>query len=182
MDADGGNHKQITESGYAPTPSSDGRDVFYLRFGDTPSAIWKTSIEGENAVQISQLGSATAESFLSASPGGDWLAYHHVSDNQNNRGEDGTTQIGVIATDGSGEPKLFDVSRRRPMFHWTSDDAFDYVADSSSLWRQPINGEAKKLVDFPDRVFNFAWSIDGKNLAVSRGRLHGDAVLISNLP
>jgi hypothetical protein len=94
-------------------------------------------------------------------------------------------QIGVVASDGSGEPKLFDVSQRRPVFHWTSTNTLDYAAgtfSSSSIWRQPLNGDAKKLVDFPDRIFNFAWSTDGKNLAVSRGRLHGDAVLITNLP
>ena len=188
MDVDGGNQKQLTsaeEGGYAPAPSADSNGVFFIRFGSVPSAIWRTSIDGEGSTQISQLGNATAENFLSASPDGSWLAYRHVADNQKSRGEEGTMQIGVVAADGSGEPRLFDVSQRRPVFHWTSENSFDYAAgtfNSSSLWRQPLEGEARKLIDFPDRVFNFAWSDDGKNLVVSRGRLHGDAVMISNLP
>ena len=43
-------------------------------------------------------------------------------------------------------------------------------------------GEPQKLLDFPDRVFNFAWSRDGKNLIVARGRQQGGALLITNLP
>lgn len=65
-------------------------------------------------------------------------------------------------------------------------DSFYYSAgtfNSSSLWRQPLDGgNPQKLIDFPDRVFNFAWSHDGKNLAVTRGKQPGDAVLITNLP
>jgi Tol biopolymer transport system component len=76
---------------------------------------------------------------------------------------------------------------RRPITHWSTDStAFDYAAgpfNSSSLWRQPVGGgEPQKLCEFPDRIFNFAWSRDRKYLAVSRGKLQGDALLITNLP
>lgn len=101
--------------------------------------------------------------------------------------EDGTMQIGVLPTDGSSAPKLFDLPLRRPIVHWSVDAAaLDYAAgafNSSSLWRQLLaGGEPQKLLDVPDRVFGFSWSPDGKNLAVSRGKLRGDAILITNLP
>jgi len=49
--------------------------------------------------------------------------------------------------------------------------------------RQPLaGGEPEKLFDFPDRIFNFAWSKDWKNFVVSRGKQQGDAILITNLP
>jgi len=37
------------------------------------------------------------------------------------------------------------------------------------------------LADFkPDRIFSFAWSGDGKQLAVAHGTLTHDVILISN--
>jgi len=192
MDADGRNQKRITsrenrrESSYSAAPSPDGTQVFFIKgnYAD-PSAIWKTSVEGGEAIQVSNLAGATVEGFLSVSPDGKWLAYQHVSSAQGNRNDDSTVQIGVLPADGSGEPRLFDVSVRRPIFRWTSDRTLDYPAGSfntSSLWRLSLDGESKKLVDFPDRLFNFAWSANGKDLVVSRGTLRGDAVLVSNLP
>jgi Tol biopolymer transport system component len=93
----------------------------------------------------------------------------------------------VLPTSGGDQPRLFDLPMRLPITQWSADStAFDYIAgtfNSSSLWRQPLNGgAAQKLCDFPDRVFNFAWSSDRKNLVVSRGKQQGDALLITNLP
>jgi hypothetical protein len=45
-----------------------------------------------------------------------------------------------------------------------------------------VDGTTRKLLEFPERVHNFAWSKDGENLIVSRGKLQGDAILITNLP
>ena len=51
----------------------------------------------------------------------------------------------------------------------------------SNIWTQPLDGgEPKQLTDFKDqRIFNFAWSRDGKQLALSRGVVNSDVVLIS---
>lgn len=193
MDSDGRNQKQLTfgegprERAHSPALSPDGKEVFFIKLGAGPAAIWKVSIEGGEAVPFSRLTGATAESFLSISPDGKWLAYRHVSARQESSGEDRTMQIGVLPTDGSSAPKLFDLPLRRPMVQWSVDSAALHYAvgafNSSSLWRQPLaGGEPQKLLDFPDRVFSFSWSPDGKNLAVARGKIRGDAVLITNLP
>jgi Tol biopolymer transport system component len=197
MDVDGRNQKQLTfgagqkndgqqDSAQYAALSSDGREVFFIRRGAEPAAIWKVSIEGGAPVPVSRLTGATAEGFLSISPDGKWLTYHHVSASQKPGGEN-TLRIGAAHSVGAAEPKLFDLPMRRPITQWSADSlAFDYAAgpfNTSSLWRQPIaGGGPQKLCDFPDRVFNFAWSRDGKNLAVSRGEQHGDALLITNLP
>jgi Tol biopolymer transport system component len=197
MDIDGRNQKQLTfgagqkNSGQKdiaqhPALSPDGREVFFIKHGTAPAAIWKVSIEGGTPVPVSRLTKATAEGFLSVSPDGKWLAYLHVSTDQK-PGEEHTRRIGILPADGAAEPKLFEVDARRPITQWAPDGAsFDYAAgifNSSSLWRQPVgSGEPQKLCDFPDRVFNFAWSRDRKYLAVSLGKIHGDALLITNLP
>lgn len=197
MDADGRNQKQLTfaegesESTHFPALSGDGREVFFIKHGAGPAAIWKVPLDGGAAVQVSRLSNATAEGFLSASPDGRWLAYQHVADqpeaSRPSYTDERTMRVGVLPADGGGEPRLFDLSMRRPMVQWSANaTAFDYSAgtfNASSLWRQSLDGgKPQKLFDLPDRVFNFAWSADHKHLVVSRGRQQGDAILITNLP
>jgi Tol biopolymer transport system component/DNA-binding winged helix-turn-helix (wHTH) protein len=192
MDIDGRNQKQLTlseepnERVQSPALSADGTEVFFIKRGTGPAAIWKIPVEGGNAVQISHFTNATPEGFVSISPDGKRLAYHQVSNKPETGGEDRLFRIGVLPTDGSGESQLFDLPMRRPFVQWTSDTAFDFAAgtyNASSLLRQTLaGGEPQKIADFPDRVFNFAWSHDGKNLVVARGKQQGDAILITNLP
>jgi Tol biopolymer transport system component/DNA-binding winged helix-turn-helix (wHTH) protein len=192
MDIDGRNQKQLTlseesnERVQSPALSADGTEVFFIKRGADPAAIWKIPVEGGDAVQISRLTNATPEGFVSISPDGKRLAYNHVAEKPETGGENQTFRIGVLPTNGSGEPQLFNLPMRRPFVQWTSDAAFDFAAgtfNASSLLRQTTaGGEPKKLLDFPDRIFNFAWSPDGKNLVVSRGKQQGDAILITNLP
>jgi len=193
MDADGRDQKQLTfgeepkDSAYAPALSADGTEVFFIRLGTGPSAVWKVPIDGGTPVPVSHLVNATAEGFLSISPDGKWMAFRYVAAKPEARGEGSTVTIGVLPTDGNAEPRLFDLPMRRPLIQWSADStAFDYFAgpfNSSTLRRQPLSGgPPQKILDFPDRVFNFAWSQNGKDLVVARGRLQGDAVLITNLP
>jgi len=193
MDIDGRNQKQLTfgeeqkESAQYAALSPGGPHVFFIKFGAGPAAIWKVSIEGGPAVPVSRLTNATTEGNLSISPDGKWLAFRYVSVQPEFGSEDSAMQIGVLPADGAAEPKLFDLPARRTIIQWSADsDAFYYITgipNSSSLWRQPLDGsEPQKLCDFPDRIFNFAWSHDRKNLVISSGKQHGDAILITNLP
>jgi len=49
-----------------------------------------------------------------------------------------------------------------------------------NIWRYPLDGSAAKQISTfaSDRLFNFAWSRDGKRLAVARGTATADVVLI----
>ncbi len=190
MDADGRNQQQITflkvsgESATSPVLSPDGRAVFFIKRGARPAAIWKVSIEGGNAVPVSNLENAATEDFLAISPDGKWLAYQHLD---NKTDIEKNTRIGVLPSDGIGEPKLFDLNMRRPIVQWSADsDGFYYssgIFNTSTLWRQTLDGnKPQKIADFSDRIYNFAFSPDFKKLSVSRGRQFGDAILITNLP
>jgi Tol biopolymer transport system component/DNA-binding winged helix-turn-helix (wHTH) protein len=192
MDTDGRNQKQLTFAGdqreYAQFAalSPDGAEVFFIRSGVGPAAIWKVSIEGGTPVPISHLTDALTEGYLSISPDGKWLAYRHVSV-PGARTEDFTMRIGLLPTDGKTGPRLLDLPMRRSIIHWSSDSTALYYAagafNSSSIWRHPLDGSnPQKLLDFPDRILNFAWSPDWKNLVVSHGKEQGDALLITNLP
>jgi Tol biopolymer transport system component len=61
--------------------------------------------------------------------------------------------------------------------------AFAYVATQdgvSNLWVQPLDGGPAKPMTFfkSDRIDDFAFSHDGKKLALLRGRTNRDVVLI----
>jgi Tol biopolymer transport system component len=53
----------------------------------------------------------------------------------------------------------------------------------SNIWSQPLNGgKPVQLTNFTTgRIFNFDWSRDGKWLALARGSMTNDVVLISDL-
>jgi Tol biopolymer transport system component len=69
-------------------------------------------------------------------------------------------------------------------FQWSTDGlALTYVdtqKGASNIWSQPLSGgPPKKLTDFrSDQIFSFAWSPDGKQLALARGTETSDVVLI----
>ena len=69
---------------------------------------------------------------------------------------------------------------------WTRDSRavayIDTLGDVSNIYAQPIDGgERVPLTDFKDgRLFGFVWSADGRQLAVSHGRLSSDVVLIKD--
>jgi Tol biopolymer transport system component len=70
--------------------------------------------------------------------------------------------------------------------HWAPDgQALDYAltrGGASNIWRQPLaGGPPKQITNFKsDLIFFFAWSRDGKQLALERGTISSDVVLISN--
>ncbi len=69
------------------------------------------------------------------------------------------------------------------VIRWTPDGKnLSFINDENgfaNVWLLPLNGEnPRRITNFNDNlIFSFAWSRDGKSLAVSRGTLTGDAIL-----
>lgn len=69
---------------------------------------------------------------------------------------------------------------------WTPDGkALQYIlADKgmSNIWEQPLpSGTPRPISKFPSQqMFSFAWSRDGKRMAMARGQNRADVVLISH--
>ncbi len=53
---------------------------------------------------------------------------------------------------------------------------------AANLWYQPLEGgPPKQVTHFPSgELYDYSWSKDGKELAISRGRVRSDVVRISN--
>ena len=90
---------------------------------------------------------------------------------------------------GGGQPvRIFDnIPTRGQHIEWTPDSrALIYIdtrGGAGNLWTQPVEGGTpKQITDFKDdRIFTFAYSRDGKQLALSRGTIDSDVVLIQGL-
>ena len=73
------------------------------------------------------------------------------------------------------------------IFRWSPDSRSLIFAKTaggvSNLWQQPVDsGAPKQITDFKsEQIWNFAFSRDGKQLALARGGTIRDVVLISDL-
>ena len=81
-----------------------------------------------------------------------------------------------------GEPtKRFGITL---VLHWSSDGSAILYVDSnlSNIWSQPVaGGPPIQMTDLQgDQIFNFAYSQDGKWLALARGRVTDDVLLIGD--
>jgi len=175
IDIDGSNPKQITEGtgvGYFSfTP--DGKWILYNLW--TPG-LWKVSIDGGKPEKILEAVARGAD----VSPDGKLLAYD-LDDPQTKR-----RQIVIIKFADNSPFKTLNRPVTASQWRWAPDSrALIYnqtKGDVSNLWRQPLDDTPMvQITDFKsDRIRYLSYSRDGKNLAMSRGNVTRDAVLITD--
>ena len=175
-DIDGLHPQQLTDgagvSYLSLTP--DGAWVLYNLW--TPG-LWKLSAEGGTPIKISDAVARGAE----VSPDGKLLAYY-VEDDQTKR-----TRLIVVRFDDGAPFKTFDlpVTASADVWRWSPDSRSLVYTDTqggvSNLWRLPLDGaRPTQISDFKsDTIRYFSYSRDGHQLALSRGNITRDAVLIS---
>jgi Tol biopolymer transport system component len=66
-----------------------------------------------------------------------------------------------------------------------SGQAIEYVQTTNgigNIWERKLTGgPAKQLTNFnSEQIFDFSWSPDGKQLALARGNVRSDVILVSN--
>jgi Tol biopolymer transport system component len=191
MDADASNPIRIADETVAMSPqcSPDGKWVIYLR-GDslTPTRV---TITGQKAPEtIAQIKAVWIGDVPSFSPDGKRIAYLGSPDapfeNSSLPSESHANQLKVIAFDGGALLKQFDwpISAGEP--RWAPrGDAIDYVLTRngvSNIWEQNLaGGTPKQVTKFESgQIFDFDWSRDGRQLALTRGSESSDVILISD--
>lgn len=148
--------------------SSDSQWVVYSAL--PTGYLWKVPIDGGEPVRVTDYYVPA----VAVSPDGKWNAVGYWD-------KEGI-KIAIIPFEG-GEPiKTLDIWSR---VSWTPDGrALAYIdpRDPSNISSLPLDGgPPRKLTDFKsDRIFSFAWSRDGKQLALARGTLSNDVILISD--
>lgn len=188
MDPDGRNQKQLTTGlgEQLPRLSPDGKWVYYAAAtpNDELANICKVSVEGGEPVVIAKVSKGAAGLTFDISPRDGMIAYREKGEGQDKAG----SKISIIAPDGGAPVKTLTVPPTgTAIFRWTPDGRAIAFQDSrnngANIWAVALDGkgEAKPLTDFKTESldFSFAWSRDGKQLAVIRGTRITDAVLIT---
>src|SRR5437016_1831767 len=175
MNIDGSDQRQLTNGSGEQSPqfSPDGRWVVYRKvFGK--ATVWKVPAGGGEPVQLNDKYSTHP----TVSPDSKLVAYRY-------RDENSPWRIAVTPLAG-GEPlRTFDLPATFGVpLRWTPDGralAYSDTRDGgSNIVAQPLNGGVvKQLTDFKaDRIFWFDFARDGKQLALSRGTVTSDVILI----
>ena len=183
MTIEGNSPTQITHgtSESHPVISPDGKWVVYSTLNSGRPTIWKVPMDGGESIQIVN----RASSYPMISPDGKSLAFLYTES------PDPLTppnRIGIMPLEGGELIKTFNFEPASTVVtkvHWSNDgNAILYTTNTNNvtnIWAQPIDGgPPKQITDFKELYMTgFAWSRDGKQLAVSRSNYSRDAVIIS---
>jgi serine/threonine protein kinase len=178
-DLDGSRPQALSEGGprWHPECSPDGKWVLYSAL--EARGLWKVSTTGDKRVQLSNKYCVNP----GISSDGKWVACLSEDENAN-------PKIAIRSFDTGSPTRFFDIpptldSDCCPL-RWTPDGrGITYVENRGgvgNLYVQPVSGgKPYPLTHFvSDVIVWFAWSKDGKKIAIARGTDSSDAVLITN--
>ncbi|MGI8919805.1 MAG: protein kinase domain-containing protein [Pyrinomonadaceae bacterium] len=177
MNSDGTGLKQLTDGlvEIFPTVSPDSQWIVYQNIGDL--RLWKAPIDGGNGQQLTdKLASQAA-----ISPNGKLVACRY------RERELSPFQLAILAFEDGKTVKALDLppsAFATPTLDWTPDGKAVLYVDNrggiSNIWSQPIDGGPARQVTFfnTDQIFAFDLGVDGKTLALARGNVSDDVVLI----
>jgi eukaryotic-like serine/threonine-protein kinase len=191
MNIDGSDARQLTHTGAADRfdISPDGQWFVYPSAFEGKSVLFKQQVEGGPPVQIAKL--FTSQLPFAVSPDGKWVAVPALAGGvPNNRLGQDQLVIELVSLDGGKpayvEPPFLTFDTMYAGFRWAPDNKNLILVrtenGASNLWLLPIDGSApKQWTHYTNlEIFTFALSRDGKRLAVSRGTVSKNAVLIRN--
>jgi len=183
LDPDG-LHPSVLARGEVDSPvcSADNSAVFYYTI-DPPQKILKVPLESGAPQHLADaLGDLLAET-IAVSPDGKYLVYPYT---RFGRVPSEGWKLAVIPATGGPPVRQFAVSSGADgvRVRWSpSGTGLQYIVIQnrvSNLWEQPIlGGSPKQLTHFTaGEIFDFNWSLDRKQLFLTRGQSIRDLVLI----
>jgi len=178
-----GSKKQLTLGYYAGEPacSPDGQWIAYASNDDGPRQVFKISVEGGAPQKVSDLNGYRP----TFSPDGKLIAFNYT---EGETLQSYCLKIPVIPAHGGTPFYTFETDPRlRSRIHFTPDGKglawplFD--GSAGNIWIQPLAGGApKQFTQFSlEGIADFSFSPDGRTLALLRGHITKDVVLIKDL-
>ena len=181
MDIDGKNSKILEGKWNVGCASGSPAIAYFGLVGEGHAALFSDTSEINSPSQ--KLTEKGLQDFT-LSPDGKFVAYITWEENKRtNVGEVLSLKDGSVKTFAFPTSAVQKYSESQFVLHWTADGKnLSFVNDENgfaNIWLLPLNGEKpKRITNFNDNfIFSFAWSADGKRLAVSRGTLTSDAII-----
>ncbi|HKE58346.1 MAG TPA: winged helix-turn-helix domain-containing protein [Pyrinomonadaceae bacterium] len=184
VDTDGNNPKELSKGSIVdqtsnPKCSSDSQGVLYTADQSGKRVLLKTPIGGGAPTPLAERMSLYGHSL---SPDGKLIAFFSRKNDLQ-----ATLQVQIISFENGSVVKTIDISQGAFLLKWSPDGRSLNYAETkqgvSNIWSLPLDGgQSRQLTDWKaDRIFEYQWSPDGKRLAVSRGGISNDLVLIEDL-
>jgi len=183
-DTSGGHLVKLASGNLTYPTCSPNESYFYFVQAGTPQKIERTSLNGDALREIATIPGDGSIGGVQISRAGNRLAYAYEQFTPVP-----TLRFAIISTNGTWVKSLqapggfYGVSTIR----WSPDGKnlqFQLTKNGAdNIWEQPVaGGPAKQLTNFTsDRIFNFDWSRDGRQLLLARGEVTNDVVLLSRL-
>ncbi|MEZ5427462.1 MAG: protein kinase [Pyrinomonadaceae bacterium] len=180
MNSDGSDQVELQRNigNSSPEVTPDSRLVI---FSKNDMSLWKMPVGGGEPEKILEDRVFAHE----ISPDGRYLAYLTRADDL-----DAPLRIKIVSfgddADVSQNVKVIDVPTGSEIFKWSPDGkGIDFIRtkdEVSNIWRIPLTGGEPKQITVWDlkRITGFAWSPDGRQIALSRGESTSDLVLLEN--
>ena len=178
MDADGANLRQLTQGAAVVRAAflPGGGEIVYA--GGAPPGTWKIPAEGGTPVPILRdVELPQAFQFHAVSPDGRWLlgSFVNVAARE--------WRVAAVPVDGRGRWR--EVGAVPDPATWTADTTGIHYPvterGTTNIWRLPLGGGRPVQVTRFDRdlIFQFAWSREGRSLAMTRGSVSANVVLLT---
>jgi eukaryotic-like serine/threonine-protein kinase len=177
MNSDGSNLKQITY-GIAeifPVISPDNQWIIYQDISDL--RLWRVPIDGGQGKQL--IDKLASQPMIS--PDGKMVACRYREQQLS------PFQLAILSFEDGRTLKTLDLPPSAfgtPNFDWTPDGKAVLYVDNrggiGNIWSQPIDGSPAKQLTFfnTDQIFSFDLAANGKTMALARGNVSNDVVLI----
>ena len=181
MNTDGSNLQKLTDGlrDNVPTISPDSQWVVYRSNNSGRNSIFKISINGGEPVRVTEKGAGIP----SVSPDGKLIACSYLNEAER------SLKVALIPFEGGAPLRLLPLQSfpNPAFFQWTNDGRALYYINTergvSNIWQLPVDGSAPQPVTHftSEDIFRFAVSPDGHTLAVARGQMMNDVVLINSV-
>lgn len=168
----------------SPQITADGNWLYYVFYNPTGSKIMRRNLAEQKEEIFIENENLRCGFILMLSPDEKYLACRNWA-SQTFDAEKYNAEIAVFSTENKADVRFLQINYNPTPLGFSPDSqAIEFISnfgEGTQIMRLGLGEtDAKPILQMPkDYIFNFAWSKDGKKLALSRGQQYRDAVLLS---